>query len=162
MKDIDAKSILSGVAILVSLVTFVLSFTYTRRAERIAVRPILAFVYDGSVGWSIKNIGNGPALNVIVAQQAGSQWFNLVRIPPMKKDAEFVLNWLEHVNITALGSKYTDLNGNIYSSTCQDDLTRTFETNVFPQWSEKDNGKHWNQPVYNPKSHLNGGNVTTW
>jgi hypothetical protein len=66
-------------------------------------------VYEGKTGWIIRNIGGGPAMNVIVAQKKPrGEWFNPVRQPPLAKDSEFLPVWLGHVNTTGLGATYSD------------------------------------------------------
>lgn len=106
----NPKDILSGVAIVVSICTFGLSLWFAWRSSIAAKRPVLVFVYDGRTGWVLRNIGGGPALNVIVAQKCvGDEWFNPVRVPPFAKDAEFALRWLGHVNTTGLGATYTTM-----------------------------------------------------
>ncbi len=47
-------------AILLSGVTFGLSYRASRAAERRARIPVLVFVYDGAQGWLLRNVGNGP------------------------------------------------------------------------------------------------------
>ena len=72
-------------------------------------KPVLTFVYDDETGWNLRNIGNGPALNVIVAQKdVGGQWFNPVRVSPLTKDRAFVCCWLGNVITIGLGVTYTD------------------------------------------------------
>jgi hypothetical protein len=146
----DPKDILSAIAIVVSISTFGLSFWFNWRSSIAARRPVLVFVYDGSSGWILRNIGGGPALNIIVAQKrVGGEWFNPVRVPPFAKDAEFVLRWLGHVNTTGLGVTYTDYEDRPYTSTCGNDLSRTFRGTRFGPWRENMVGRHWDQADYN-------------
>src|ERR1700733_5358698 len=91
---------LSATALIVSVFTFALNYRHNLRAAVLSRKPVLVFTYDGRRGWILKNVGSGPALNVIVAQCKNNQWFNPVRIPPLAKDAEFVPIWLGHVNTT--------------------------------------------------------------
>jgi hypothetical protein len=145
----DPKDILSATAIVISICTFGLSFWFTVRSSIAAKRPVLVFVYDGSTGWVLRNIGGGPALNVIVAQRrVGGEWFNPVRVPPFAKDTEVVLSWLGHVNTTGLGATYTDYEDRSYTSTCGDDLSRTFPGTRFGPWPENMVGRHWSQANY--------------
>jgi hypothetical protein len=145
----DASTILSAVAILVSVCTFGLSFWFTWRSSIAAKRPVLVFIYDGSTGWLLRNIGGGPALNVIVAQKrVGGEWFNPVRVPPFAKDGEFAVKWLGHVNTTGLGVTYTDYENRPYTSTCGNDLSRTTQGTRFGPWPEENVGRHWQQPHY--------------
>src|ERR1041384_6175962 len=89
---------LSSTALLVSVVTFALNYRHTRGSAVLARKPVLIFEYDGELGWVLRNVGAGPALNVIVAQKrVGGDWFNPVRVPPLSKDGRFLLAWLNHV-----------------------------------------------------------------
>ena len=67
------KTVLSGLVFIISLVSL-------RQALATAVtskRPMLAFLYDGRAGWTIRNLGSGPALNIVVAQKRpGGDWFD--------------------------------------------------------------------------------------
>ncbi len=145
----DAKTFLAAVAILVSVCTFGLSFWFTWRASIAVKRPVLVFVYDGSIGWLVRNIGGGPALNIVVAQRrVGGEWFNPVRVPPFARDSELVLRWLGQVNTTGLGATYTDYEGRPYTSTCGDDLSLTFRGTRFGPWPEQMIGHHWSQTEY--------------
>jgi hypothetical protein len=146
---IDIKDLLAGIAIIVSCLTFGLSFWFTWRSGVSAKRPVLVFVYDASTGWILRNIGLGPALNVTIAQKrVQGEGFNPVRVPPLAKDKECILRWLGHVNTTGLGATYTDYENRAYTSTCGDDLSRTFRGVQFGPWPEQGIGKHWNQPNY--------------
>jgi hypothetical protein len=142
-------TLLSVIALLVSVVTFGLSFWFGRRSAVMAQRPVLVFVYQQGTGWILRNIGGGPALNVLVAQKkVGGEWFNPVRIPPFQKDGEFILQWLDQVNTTGLGAIYTDFEDRPYTSTCGNDLSRSFAGAQFGPWPEQAVGRHWNQPIY--------------
>jgi hypothetical protein len=99
-------------AILLSGVTFGLSYRASRAAERRARIPVLVFVYDGAQGWLLRNVGNGPALNIEVAQKvvrgerAGS-WTNPVRVPPVGRDNEILLSWLGGDSLHGLSPGYS-------------------------------------------------------
>jgi|SRR5712672_193882 len=147
-KDI-ISAVLAATALVVSVLTFALNYRYTRRATVLARKPVLVFEYDGYRGWLLRNVGAGPALNVIVAQKrVGGGWFNPVRVPPLSKDAVFVLTWLGHVNNTGLGSTYSDFEAATYTSTCGDDLSTVQEGAIFGPWNESQIGRHWKQPTY--------------
>jgi hypothetical protein len=147
-KDI-VSAILSATALMVSLFTFELNYRFARRAAVLGRKPVLVFEYDGKVGWVLKNVGAGPALNTVVAQkQVGGDWFNPVRVPPLSKDGQMVLLWLGHGNTTGLGATYTDFERNVYTSTCGNDLSQVFEGARFGPWPEAKVGRHWNHPLY--------------
>jgi hypothetical protein len=146
-KDIVAVA-LSSTAVTVSLFTFALNYLHARRAVVLGRKPVLVFVYDGRTGWILRNVGSGPALNVIVAQRKGGEWFNPVRVPPLSREAEFIPQWLGHVNTTGLGTTYTDSEGVSYTSTTGSDLSEVFDGARFGPWREKEIGRYWNHPVY--------------
>jgi len=108
------------------------------------VKPALTIIYQNDTGWSLTNIGNGPALNVIVAQrETEGEWSNPVRVRPLALGAMIRLGWLDHTNIKWLGAAYTDIDGRRYSSTTTEDLTTVQTGNAFPHWREQDIRKQW-------------------
>ena len=145
-KDVISAA-LSCIALIVSLVTFALNYRHGVRNALLARRPVLVFEYDRAVGWILRNVGSGPALNVVVAQKhVGGDWFNPVRIPPLSRDGRFVLTWLSHVNDTGFGVTCTDAENVSYTSTCGNDLSRVCAGALFGPWQEHDVGRHWDQP----------------
>lgn len=150
LQSVDVIS--AGIAVLAlvfSITSFVLSYQLSKRSAVTNVKPVLVFEYDGNVGWILRNIGNGPALNVLVAQKmVRGDWFNPVRIPPLAAGSSFIPSWLGHVNTTGLGTIYMDVDGTKYSSVTGNDLTEIHKGHVFGPWKEYEIGKHWNQPTY--------------
>jgi hypothetical protein len=143
--------LLSIVAIVISTISFLLSFWLNIKSARSDIRPVLAFVYNGESGWHLRNVGSGPALNVTVAQKnvKNREWFNPVRVPPLEEESRFHLKWLGHVNDTGLGVVYEDFQGRTYSSTCGNDLSCVFRgRGEIPKWEEQEIGRHWRQPLY--------------
>jgi len=140
---------IASLALVFSIVSFTLSYLRGQRSSIRDVKPVLAFEYNGNVGWILRNIGNGPALNVVVAQKrVGGNWFNPVRVPPLAADSSFVPTWLGHVNTTGLGATYMDIDGKKYSSVTGNDLTKIHGHEVFGPWDEAEIGLHWKQPPY--------------
>ncbi len=149
----DPKIIISTLAILLATVSFVVSLWHSWRSEVISRRPVLSIEYVGDSGWHLRNIGNGPALNALVAQKRGGiagqgEWFNPVRVPPIGNGESFHMKWLGHVNTTGIGTIYEDFKGRTYSSTCGGDLVRLFVGNRIGNWKESKIGRHWSQPQY--------------
>ncbi|HEU0295495.1 MAG TPA: hypothetical protein VFR47_22340 [Anaerolineales bacterium] len=140
----ELKDWLSIGAFIVSLTSLTISILNNRRSAITGIKPVLVFVYNKDKGWILQNIGNGPAMNIIVAQKKiNGKWFDPVRIPPISKSTEFVLTWLDHVNDTGLGATYTDFQDRAYSSTCANDLSRIFDGNILEGWKEQEIGQHW-------------------
>ena len=153
--------VIASLALAVSIISFVLNYRHNRRASILARKPVLVFEYDGSVGWIVRNVGHGPAMNIVVAQkEPGADWFNPVRIPALSKDGKFVPVWLGHVNTTGLGATYTDVEGSPYTATCGNDLSRIDEGTEFGPWSEDEIGRHWNQAAQNESGGMNPNHRT--
>ncbi|MGF6975382.1 hypothetical protein QFZ94_003832 [Paraburkholderia sp. JPY465] len=148
MKD-NASLVLSLISFFWSAFTYLLTRRDTARKAVLDRKPALVFVYDGAVGWILRNVGSGPALNIVVAQKltrTTKEWCNPVRVPPLSKDGKFDLEWLQHVNTTGLGATYTDSANIPYSSTCGKDLNVTHEGAVFGPFEESIIKAHWDNP----------------
>lgn len=141
------------VAIIISLIALVFSIWYNLKSAKTNICPVLVAEYNESNGWSIRNIGNGPALNVLVAQKRiKGGWFNI------GQDDQFHLKWLGHFNDSGLGISYQDFNSKKYSSTISNDLTNTFSKDILPSWEESDIGKFWNYHHYTKAEDYEPGN----
>jgi hypothetical protein len=138
-------------ALVVSVASFVISFLAARATERRARMPVLVFVYTFEKGWKIRNVGNGPALDVVVAQkEVGGDWFEPRRVPPMGRDHELVLEWIGHDNEHGLGATYSDFLGAAedhrrgrYTVTCGNDLNRVRRGTHLPRWKESRIRAYW-------------------
>ena len=128
--------VFSGLALLISF------FSYQLTSVR-NVKPVLTITYRGSSGWYLKNVGNGPALNVIVAEKGEGDWFKPVRVQPLSNGEEHVLRWLGETNIEGLGATYFDIDGRQYTSLTEKDLTTIKSGNQLAKWREQDIEKEW-------------------
>jgi hypothetical protein len=126
----------SGLALVISF------FSYQLTAVR-NVKPVLTIAYRGSSGWYVKNIGNGPALNVVVAEKGQGDWFKPVRIPALANSEEHALRWLGQTNIESIGATYFDIDGRQYTSLTEQDLTTIKTGNRMAKWQERDIEKEW-------------------
>lgn len=145
-KDI-ASLTLSIAALAFSAFSFWLNYRNNSRNATLGRKPVLVFEYDGGLGWILRNVGNGPAMNVIVAQRLKTgEWLNPVRIPPLGKDGQMALEWLDHVNTTGLGATYVDSEDVAYTSTCREDLSRVELGIRFGPWPDEQIGRHWANP----------------
>jgi hypothetical protein len=129
---------ISLIAVLFSIISFVLSFVLSARSARAAIKPVLVVIYDASQGWIIKNVGNGPALNLIVAlRNLAGVWMKPVRVPPIAASGEFIPTWIDHDNDHGIGVYYEDFQGNGFTSRCGNDLTQVSKGSLFPAWKDE-------------------------
>jgi len=142
----DWTKYVSAVALVVSIGSFGLSYNLSRQSAITSVRPVLVFQFDVNNGWSVRNVGNGPALDVLVAMKTDDRadWTQPMRIPPLSKDGEFGLQkWGIYTDARTLGATYRDVQQRTYSTTCTDDLSTIHERNALRTWSDSEIRRHW-------------------
>jgi hypothetical protein len=140
--------VISLASLALAFTSFVVNFALTRRAAVRARKPVLIFIDDPDEEcWVLRNLGNGPALNVLVALRGSGLWFSPVRLPPISKDGVYALRWLGRINTVGLGSSYTDFEGYRYTSTLGGEISRAYEGDRLPKWDdEREIKKYWELP----------------
>ena len=135
----SAATVIAIVSVAIAGTSFVVNFLIGQRAAVRARKPVLVFVDDPEHQcWVLRNVGNGPALNVLVAQRQSGQWFNPVLAPPLSKDSAVPLAWLGRVNTTGLGATYSDFEDRRYTSTLGGEHSRAYEGSRLPEWPDGD------------------------
>jgi hypothetical protein len=152
-----SEMVLSVIAIVLSAVTFGLTYRAGQAADRRSRIPVLVFVYDEHRGWLLRNVGNGPALNITTAirkthEQAEDEWEAPTRVPPIERDGEFELHWLKHANVAVLAATYQDFlaadtshKARVYTVTSAYDLNQIVPGHLLPDWSVARSVPHWHQ-----------------
>jgi hypothetical protein len=70
----SAATVISIASVAIALASLTVNFGLARRAAVRARKPVLVFVDEPARGaWVLHNVGNGPALNVLVAQRQKGQ-----------------------------------------------------------------------------------------
>jgi hypothetical protein len=129
------------VAVVISVASLLLTVIFWRITDRRSRTPVLIFVNDGS-GWRIRNIGIGPALNVVVAKRhprPDSDWGLVTNLPPIAKDAEVdISDWIGSAMV--LAAQYQDLRdiegagkGRVYLTRCEDNISTIKANDRLPQ-----------------------------
>jgi hypothetical protein len=131
-------------ALVVSLITFAMNYQFTRRSTVLNRKPVLVFLFRKD-DWLLRNVGNGPAMNVVIFQMEEKEWIKPVRIPPVAKDGEFILHWVKH-NVYGLGARYCDPENLPYSSTCIKDISRTQEGHIVSVLEDSKTLRYWQLP----------------
>jgi hypothetical protein len=146
--------LLSAAAFLFSVVTLVFSFRAWQLGDRRARIPVLVFVFERDQRWVLRNIGNGPALNVTVAWRDShepSPWLDPTRVPPIPRDGQVALSWLvKGMNIQVLGATYQDFlgadssrPGRTYTATCAYALSSVRPGRHLPNWTTEETQPQW-------------------
>ncbi len=147
-----ANTLAAG-ALILSLVTFGLTQRFASAADRRARIPVLVFVYDPTGHWLLRNVGNGPALNITLAIKASHddrEWQKPTRIPPIAKDAERKLPWLGDDDYAVLAASYEDFlaadnrrRSRVYTVTMAYDLNRIVPSHELPRWTVEESMAAW-------------------
>jgi hypothetical protein len=129
-------SLIPYLSLAVSLAAVAVSYYCFRLALRRSVKPVLVFSHEGqgkddkSV-WHVENVGNGPAINVILAgRNVERQWKQSLILPALATGSRFRLTWITHTG--ALVAIYSDSSGGMYTTECFDSRNRIFAGNRFP------------------------------
>lgn len=128
-----AETAISIIALVISIISIAVSYYLSRRARRTSVAPVLIFsVRDNK--WQLQNVGNGPALNVLVGDQDwdNRKWVEIAQLYPIAAGTTVSLDWIKHG--CELAATYTDFLGHKFTSWCRNDRTEIFEENRFPKW----------------------------
>ncbi|GAX59957.1 4-hydroxybenzoate polyprenyltransferase and related prenyltransferase [Candidatus Scalindua japonica] len=134
---IDIKFLFSGTAIAVSIIAITVSYLSARKSRVIGLRPVLVFCFNTGSGWSVKNIGNGPALNTVLALlDADDRWISPEGIPSLGVNGEFVFGGFNtQIGIVGWGCLYTDISERPYSTIHKGNKTQIVKGSIFPAWN---------------------------
>lgn len=137
--------LVSIVSVAIAFTSFAVNFALNQRAAVRARKPVLVFVDDPDArSWVLRNVGNGPALNVVVAQRQDEHgWFNPVRVPPLGREAHFRLHWLGRWSAGGLGATYTDFEDRRYTSTLGGEISCTYDGDHLPRWRDEEIKRYW-------------------
>lgn len=149
-------TIIAAVAIIVSLLTFALTYFQSIRAERRGRMPVLVLLPDTS-GWRLENIGGGPALNILIAQGRGpaehggvialrsdaigsdgtapdETWCSPVHLRPMAAGGLQQIPWA--FSTDGVGVSYTDALGHLYTLRMSRLGSLIIEKRGIPDWRD--------------------------
>jgi hypothetical protein len=137
---------LSIAAFVVSAVTLGSTYRIWQLSDRRSRIPVLVFILVDGKGWVLRNVGNGPALNIVVARKAqhdDQEWLDPTSVPPLARDAEVPLGWIRKgVDAAALGATYQDFAGadtarpgRTYTAICAHSLSSVLPGRRLPAWT---------------------------
>jgi hypothetical protein len=153
------QAALSVAALVGAAITFGIGYRANRAAERRSYLPVLVFVYDAEEQWVLRNVGNGPALNVVVASKINHddpEWTMPTRVPPLPRDGEFRLAWLAPLDPAVLVATYEDFlaiettRAGRYTVTVSYDVNRVVRGSALPNWTVSETLAHWQREQRDP------------
>ena len=131
--------IISIIALVVAISGTFASIYFSAINLKTDVMPTLVFVYDNTDCWAIRNVGNGPALNLEMAQQPGSVelWEQPTRMYPLAQGGKTDIPWVGR-SPEKLTVVYDDVHGQKYTSTAGKDVTKIKEAKAVPAWGHSE------------------------
>ena len=129
-----SQFVIPGVAVIISIISLIVSIRYSKRNLETSISPTLVFVrYDDD--WKIENIGNGPALNVIIFAGSRENWLDAKQYYPVPAGVRMDIPKMS-IPRARLGASYEDTHGNKYSSICEHYHTNIFRNDHPEEWKE--------------------------
>ena len=135
---------ISLIALVLSLIATVSSIYFSNLGLKTNVLPTLVFIYNSANGWSVKNVGNGPALNVIIAHQnhGANKWQAPTRLYPLAAGDKIHIKWVGR-SPNKLMATYADVHNRNYTSLTDEDLTTIESKSPLIFWDETEISKIW-------------------
>ena len=127
----SATALISVVSIVISVLAVWLSYYTFRRTLKEGVRPALIFSRRSETLWQIQNVGNGPAISLIVVDMdRNGEWRTVANCYPLSSGAGTTLQWVEYgYQFAAI---YTDINGGFFTTHYMNGQNRLVAKNKFP------------------------------
>lgn len=130
-------------ALIVSVIAITVSVYTFKRIHKTSIKPVLVFSNDiespaERTSWYVQNVGNGPALNVMVGSgKKEGDWeaANSVLLPALSIQGRVHLDWIRAPK--ALVATYSDSFGQNYTSICVGNRNRVVESNLYPSLNNK-------------------------
>jgi len=117
----DVGAWFAGLAVLVSVISLGCGLYTFYRSRIISMKPVLVFTNamddKGKARWFLRNVGNGPAINIVVAKRPkDDKWQKHSRVPTLAPGYLFPIDFggLE------IQCDYYDIDNRPYSSRCRD------------------------------------------
>lgn len=133
------ESIIAILSMIFSVIAIAVSYYSFRRTHKTSIQPILVFINQGKdeLGrsyWYVENMGNGPALNVLITGgNHNLSWSHdeVVLLSAIQRADCKRLGWISSLN--ALVATYTDALGQEYTTVCVDNQNRLSQKNLYPE-----------------------------
>lgn len=136
-------TLISIISIVLSVSAISITYFIFRKTHKTSVQPVIVFSNlekekGDNTSWIIENVGNGPALNVLIA--GGTHQFDwndedITLIPAIGCNISRRLHWIKQK--AALLATYKDIYGREYTTICVHNKHTIKEGNSFPTLKAK-------------------------
>lgn len=137
------KTFIELLPAIATIIAVVVSYYIFFRSVRANSKPVLIFTSRGKgTRWKLQNYGNGPAINILVAEsETFTHWNEAVNCYPLAINQSVELIWVKRAEI--LAATYSNIYGEQFTSICQYNQTKVKKGNKFPKWES--NKYEWTQ-----------------
>ena len=121
------------VSLIISIITVGVSYYTFQRTLKTGIRPVLVFSRRSSMIWQVENVGNGPAISVVIgAMDRKGNWQTVINCYPISASAKVTLDWIiEGYEVAVV---YTDVYGKTFTTHCHGNRNEIIEKNKFSNW----------------------------
>jgi hypothetical protein len=127
------EALFTALALATSVVSLAVSWYTHRDTARASARPVLIFSARTDSLWQVQNVGNGPALDVLVGDRNESgQYPRITGCYPLAAGASASLTWQQYPHGWA--ATYADIFGNVFTTVCADHKNNVYGFNRFAAW----------------------------
>lgn len=113
------QTLISSLSLFISVCALVVSVVLFRKTRQATVQPMLIFARrDDDKLWHLQNVGNGPALNLVVVDGHRVEgWATATNCDALAAGGSIALSWLKIAS--KLGAAYTDVYDRPYHTICE-------------------------------------------
>ena len=141
------QSLATIVLVIVTFVYVLLTRKLANESKRMAdltdkshLQPVIVFNRSGQRPWKLKNVGNGPALNVLVSGGTKEKVWNetnTILLSAVGSNEEVALEWLTKKDTGALCAIYKDVAEREYTSECVGNRNSVDDGNKYQTLTQK-------------------------
>jgi hypothetical protein len=130
----SATDAIASISTVIAVVALGISYATHRDSVRAAARPVLVFSMVSTFRWEVRNVGAGPAINVIVSDvRADRDTETVTNCYPLAAGAASQLTWLRAGH--ELAALYTDVYGREFTTFCNGNTNRVMNGSDGRDWA---------------------------
>jgi hypothetical protein len=108
---------IAALPLVISIVAVLIAYYSYRGSVRSSMRPVLVFSRTPTSWWKVKNVGAGPAINIVIARIGIDEEIDsATACYPLAAGDEYDLPWIR--GGPSLASTYTDVFGGRFTTSC--------------------------------------------
>ncbi len=133
MESVSTSDVIATISAVLGMLALAISYLTYRGSLRAASRPVLIFSMVSTFRWELRNVGSGPAINVLVADiRSDGETESTTNCYPVSPGAAIDLHWIQAGN--ELAARYKDIYGVEHNCVCRSNTNDIDERNLRIDW----------------------------